>query len=187
MLKELLGWLKGWPPAVIVVAVLAFCVYANERDISRLMGLITYVTRFHFANNTEERTDNYTISFWTPSAATQSYWDEYRNAGNAVPANDVWEDTDVKAKADNFAGRLSTLDGVLGFRRYDVVGKGRHVLKPGHWWTITAKSSFKLQTLIRTYREFWNCPDSVYAEVQSRVRADYCPDAANPPPSNAER
>jgi hypothetical protein len=64
-----------------------------------------------------------------------------------------------------FGKRLRADASVLGYRRVEVWGHGRTVLKPGWWWTMAVSTNYSVDKLNRAYRDFWKSSNSVFVEV----------------------
>ena len=102
------------------------------------------------------------MEFWTPSARTKDY---VAREGGGVRERDKWEILSSDEPVIEFGKLLRSDSSVAGYRRAEVWGHGRTILKPGWWWTMTVTTNYPVDKLMRTYRDFWKSPNSVFVEV----------------------
>jgi len=102
------------------------------------------------------------MEFWTPSSKTKDY---LAQDGGAIRERDKWEAIPSEDRVIEFGKVLRSDSSVLGYRRAEVWGHGRTVLKPGWWWTTTVTTNYSVDKLVRTYRDFWKSSNAVFIEV----------------------
>ena len=101
------------------------------------------------------------LEFWTPSSRTKDY---VAREGGGIRDRDKWEAIASEEPVQQFGALLRTNSNVLGYRRAEVWGHGRTVLKPGWWWTMTVTTNYSVQTLLQSYRGFWKSTNAVFVE-----------------------
>jgi hypothetical protein len=102
------------------------------------------------------------MEFWTPSARTKDY---LLKKDGEISDKEKWEvipDDDV---AIQFGKLLNSNLNVLGYRRFEVWGRGRTGFKPGWWWTMNVSTNYSPKDLARDYHSFWNSPQTLFVEV----------------------
>jgi len=102
------------------------------------------------------------MEFWTPSSKTRDY---LAKDGDAIRDRDKWEAIEGEERVIEFGKLLRSDSSVLGYRRAEVWGHGRTILKPGWWWTTTVTTNYSVDKLVRTYRDFWKSSNAVFVEV----------------------
>jgi hypothetical protein len=70
----------------------------------------------------------------------------------------------IDKRADNFAENLEKKPEVIGFRRYEVRGKGEAPLTWGYWWVATLSYNYTYEELFQDFRTIWPCADHIYYE-----------------------
>jgi hypothetical protein len=102
------------------------------------------------------------MEFWTPSAKTKDF---LASEGGNIRDKDKWEIIPNEERVIEFGKLLRSDWAVLGYRRTEVWGHGRTVLKPGWWWTMTVSTNYPLEKFVLTYRNFWQSSNAVFVEV----------------------
>lgn len=102
------------------------------------------------------------LEFWTPSAHTKDF---LAGEDGAIRPRDRWEALLSDEPVKLFGLILRTNSHVLGYRRAEVWGHGRTLLKPGWWWTMTVTTNYSVQSLTRTYRDFWKSTNTLFVEM----------------------
>jgi hypothetical protein len=108
------------------------------------------------------RRDTLRMEFWTPSSKTK---DHLARESGAISYRDKWEAIENEEPVLAFGRLLRSDSDVSGYRRAEVWGHGRTVLKPGWWWTMTVTTNYSVEKLVRAYRQFWKTPNTVFVEV----------------------
>ena len=114
--------------------------------------------------------DTRRMEFWTPSAKTKDY---LAKEGGAIRERDRWEVIPSDDAVVQFGMLLHSDPNVSGYRRTEVWGHGRTIMKPGWWWTMTVATNYTVDKLVGAYRGFWKSPNTVFVEViDNRGRED---------------
>ena len=167
LLGQNIDYPNTWPAVTgIFVLCVSICLlvciilYAKADAWNNLRTLVT-VIRVGTDNKATVEKNQKRFGFWTPSAHTK---DKFKEA--EAPEREKWEVLADNTRVDAFGDRLtSSTDKVTGYRRYEVTGKGRGVVKQGWWWVLTVDKDYTVEEFVATYRDFWGAKDIIYVEL----------------------
>lgn len=166
--------IAGLLATIIVVLLILFVLYPKP---FLQLSTVYYSGRYLTEDEEVKSESVYKLGFWTPSSKTREHWFNIKKANPSLTVKDAnqWEiDKGDDINSTKFASGFGCVDcPVTGYRRYEVIGKGRGIEKPGFWWEVTIRSDYQLKWFIAEYRRFWGAPDDVYLEVTRSQDGSY--------------
>jgi len=107
----------------------------------------------------KEYSESYIVEFWTPSPESSLNLNVKK-----------WEKDVTEVKLIEFGEYIKVKAGVLGYRRYLVIGEGEGAIKTGHWWVARVGKAFDKNKFVSKYQKFWKKQKPVYMEINRSGR-----------------